>query len=284
MPKYAFSDLLEIMARLRSPDGCPWDREQSHASILTCLVEETYEFIEAVENEDVPNMREELGDLLLQVVFHAQMAREASHFNIDDVVQELCDKLVRRHPHVFGDVLLAGSKAVENQWEELKKVEKAGVANSEAGRPSLLDNLPSQLPPLNKAAKIQKRVARLGFDWPNEQGPLEKIREELGELEREILEGNAEGILAEMGDLLFSVINLARKLDVDPERALTRTNQKFSTRFRILEHLLLEKHPDAAEKPSLEILDRLWEEAKQRERGFSADNQVIDNKSGKEND
>ena len=256
--KYSFSDLLHIMARLRAPDGCPWDKEQTHESILSCLIEEAYEFVDAVERKDTPNMREELGDLLLQVVFHAQMAREIQSFDLNGVIQELCEKLVRRHPHVFGEQRLEKSDEVLVQWDEIKKKEKGSAAVVEHGA---LGEMPKHLPALLKALKIQKRAAKTGFDWPDWKGPLAKIKEELGEFEVEVAKGNSEAAVEELGDVLFSVVNLGRFLDVDPERALAQANAKFVSRFKAMEKLA-EQRDVALKGMSLADMDALWNEVK----------------------
>jgi tetrapyrrole methylase family protein / MazG family protein len=255
MSKKNISDLLVIMEKLRSPEGCPWDKEQDHKSILSCLIEETYEFIDAVDNEDLENMQEELGDLLLQVVFHAQMAKEKGHFDFDDIADTISEKLIRRHPHVFGEVQLEGSDAVVQQWEEIKKQEKKDAPKS------ALSGVPNNLPALLKAQKIQKKAAQVGFDWPDTQGPAEKIREELAEFEIECNAGDTDKMEAEFGDLLFSVVNLGRKLKIDPEKALGRTNQKFVKRFHEIEKQIA---ADGKEAKGLDLaaLDQYWEKAK----------------------
>ena len=255
MSKKNISDLLVIMEKLRSPEGCPWDKEQDHKSILSCLIEETYEFIDAVDNEDLENMREELGDLLLQVVFHAQMAKEKGHFDFEDVADAISEKLIRRHPHVFGEVQLEGSDAVVQQWEEIKKQEKKDAPKS------ALSGVPNNLPALLKAQKIQKKAAQVGFDWPDAQGPAEKIREELVEFEKECNAGDTDKMEAEFGDLLFSVVNLGRKLKIDPEKALGRTNQKFVKRFLEIEKQIA---ADGKETKGLDLaaLDQYWKKAK----------------------
>lgn len=260
--QYTFSDLVDIMSRLRAPDGCPWDREQTHESILSCLVEEAYEFVDAVERNDLPNMREELGDLLLQVVFHAQMAKEAGNFNLDGVLQDICEKLVRRHPHVFGESRLDTADAVQTQWDEVKKTEKSAESRQEHGA---LGEIPKHLPALLKALKIQKRAGKTGFDWPEWKGSAAKVAEELAEFEVEADRNNAAAAERELGDLLFAAVNLGRFFDVDPERALAGANARFSKRFRSME-----KFANAEGKPlegrTLESMNSLWERAKEQER------------------
>jgi tetrapyrrole methylase family protein/MazG family protein len=257
---YSFSDLVGIMARLRAPGGCPWDREQNHESILSCLIEEAYEFVDAVERRDIPNMREELGDLLLQVVFHAQMASEAEparRFNVEDVIQVLCEKLIRRHPHVFGDQHIEKADEVLVRWDEIKKAEK-GVKAVDYGA---LGELPRHLPALLKALKMQKRAAKTGFDWPDWKGPLAKVAEEIREFEVEAAKGDKEAAEKELGDVLFSVVNLGRFFGIDPERALAQTNAKFVSRFHAMEKLVAQKG-SSLQGMSLAEMDALWDEVK----------------------
>ncbi len=253
IPAYTFEDLLRIMARLRAPDGCPWDREQTHASILSCLIEEAYEFVDAVERDDVDNMREELGDLLLQVVFHAQMASEARRFDVGTVIQGLCEKLVRRHPHVFGETRLEKAAQVQEQWDELKKAEK------KSSLASALGEIPTHLPALLKALKIQKRAAKANFDWPDWKGPLAKVEEELREFQAAA--ENPKAAAEELGDLLFAVVNLGRFFDLDPERVLADANRKFMERFRRMEELAREQGSPFASLRS-EAMNALWERVK----------------------
>jgi MazG family protein len=276
----AFQESLAIMARLRGPDGCPWDREQSFASIRKYTLEETYEVLDAIDREDWAHLAEELGDLVLQVLFYAQMGEEAGHFSIREVLEHLNRKLIRRHPHVFGAEASAAagnraevdvdaateSKGVLANWESIKAAEKAGAHNTHsesAPRPaSLLDAVPRSFPALLEAAKLGGKAAGVGFDWPNRDGLLEKVEEECREIDAEVRAGaplaDVEG---EVGDLLFTVVNLARHLKVDPELALQRTNRKFRTRFAAMEH--------AAERPlsehSTAELEALWVAAKERE-------------------
>jgi MazG family protein len=268
MPQYTLPDLLAIMAKLRAPDGCPWDRKQTHASLLNYLIEESYEFIDAVEAGDKANMREELGDVLLQVVFHSQLAQEAGDFDFAAVVQGLADKLVRRHPHVFGDVKLEGAEAVEVKWAELKQAEKAAAgANAApgtgAGPQDVLGGIPKHLPALLKAEKLQKRASGQGFDWPDWKGPAEKIREELGELraEAEAAAPDRERLEDEFGDLLFAAVNLGRFFKLDPERALARANRKFTERYRKMEELAKAEGKDFAAL-SLDEKEAYWVRAK----------------------
>jgi MazG family protein len=261
--RHGFPELLSIMARLRAPDGCPWDREQTHASIKDCLLEETYEFLEALEDGSAPHMREELGDLLLQVVFHAQMASESGAFSMDDVVRELCEKLVRRHPHVFGEVEVSGSDEVVANWEAIKN----GEAGKESRR-SRMDGIPRTFPALLRAKKMQVRAAKDGFDWPSADPVWEKLEEEAGEVREAVAEGDADHLEEEVGDLLFVAVNLARKLGVDPEIALQRANAKFDSRYRRMEALA---GADGRTLSDLDLAaqDRLWDAAKAEERSGS---------------
>jgi tetrapyrrole methylase family protein/MazG family protein len=279
-PTYTFPDLLAIMARLRAPGGCPWDREQTHASLLPYLIEEAYEFIDAAESGDAAHMREELGDVLLQVVFHAQVAQEAGTFDIDGVVHTLAEKLVRRHPHVFADAAgVDTADKVTAQWDEIKKTEKAGDADkADAPAPGLLDGIPRGLPPLHKAMKISKKAVKAGFEWPDWRGVAAKVREELAEVEEEaealtredgsLKETNGDerdALELELGDLMFSVVNLARRLHLDPERALARTNAKFIARFEAMEALARARGTRLQELP-LEAQEALWQQVKREAR------------------
>jgi len=253
--------LLEIMAALRDPEGgCPWDLEQDFRSIAPYTLEEAYEVADAIERDDLVDLREELGDLLLQVVFHAQMARERGAFDFGDVVQGICEKMVRRHPHVFGDETVESAAAQTLVWERLKADEKAVK-----GTRGLLDDVPLALPALTRAAKLGRKASRIGFDWPDASGPRRKLDEELEELDHELAQaGNRRAVEAEFGDLLFAMVNYARHLGVDPEAALRRSNDKFVRRFRHVEGRF-EAARLAGDEPDLEQLDAWWEEAKERE-------------------
>ena len=245
--------LLRIMARLRAPDGCPWDREQTHATLRAAVIEEGYEVAAAISSGDDDNLREELGDLLLQVVFHAQLASERGDWDFDAVATGIVHKLVRRHPHVFGSENAADSTEVLKRWEEIKREEKG------ARQESLLDGISDGLPGLLRAEKIQKRAAKIGFDW-NELPPvIAKIREDLAEVEAVLID--PEQVEDEIGDLLFSVVNLARKLKVDGEVALQKATEKFSSRFRKLEAVAIERGL-SLETMSLTELDLIWDEVK----------------------
>jgi len=256
--------LVEIMAALRDPDrGCPWDLEQDFRSIAPYTLEEAYEVADAIERGDLGALREELGDLLLQVVFHARMASERGAFDFEDVAAGICDKMVRRHPHVFGDARVESAAAQTVEWEKLKAREKAA---SGAGG-GLLDDVPVGLPALTRAAKLGKRAARAGFDWPDAGGPRAKIDEELAELDAAVAARASAGeVESEVGDLLFAVVNFARHLGIDPEKALRQANSRFTRRFGHVERRMAEVRPGGG-PAALEELDRWWDEAKRQEAG-----------------
>jgi tetrapyrrole methylase family protein/MazG family protein len=248
------SRLREIVARLRSPGGCPWDREQTHESLRAALVEECYEAIEAIEKADDENLREELGDLLLQVVMHAHMAGERKAFSFEQVVEGICEKLIRRHPHVFGDSRVAETAQVLRQWEQIKRAEKRGEC-------SVIDGPPSAFPALLGAQHAQKKAARVGFDWDEAAQVLDKIEEEIGELREAVSRGTRKNIEEEVGDLLFSVVNLARKLDVDAETSLAGATRKFVGRFRAVEAEIA-AGGGKVEQTSSEVMNALWDRHK----------------------
>ena len=290
-----FERAVEIMHRLRAPGGCPWDREQTFDSITKYTVEETYEVLEAIERRDWQELPGELGDLLLQVLFYAEMANEAGHFSIDQVLEALSDKLVRRHPHVFGEVEANTAQQVLKNWEAIKRQERAaksgkgtettvGPDEREAGPPLLLESVSSAMPALMEAAKISHKAANAGFDWPAIEGLFDKLREETAELEHEVQRipppgprpptptaGTADAaeivpelharLQDEIGDLLFTVVNLARYLAVDPERALRHTNRKFRRRFGHVERGLRQSGKQLNEA-TLEEMERHWQESK----------------------
>lgn len=251
----AIARLLEIIAQLRSPEGCPWDREQTHASLRAGLIEEAYEVVDAINRSDDQHLCEELGDLLLQPIFHAQIAAEEGRFTFDDVAGNIVEKLIRRHPHVFGEECCADSNAVLRQWDDIKRAEKKHASES------ALDGISTGLPALMRAEKVQKKTARVGFDWSEAAPVLAKIREELAEVEAELPGAAADRIEEEIGDLLFAVVNLARKLKVDGETALQRATDKFAGRFRKVEALARERGLKM-EQASLADLDVLWDEVK----------------------
>lgn len=256
-------ELLNIMARLRDGEnGCPWDVEQTFASIASCTLEEAYEVVDAIHENDMEHLREELGDLLLQVVFHSQMAKEAGHFTFDEVAGGIAEKLVRRHPHVFGDATITTAEGTIDAWEAIKAQERAGKKKTE----SLLDDVPKALPALTRALKLQKRAAKVGFDWNDTAPILAKLQEEAAELEAEMKAGAPKEKLAdELGDILFVCVNLARQMKVEPEEALAGTNRKFERRFRHIEAELRKqgRNPDEA---TLAEMDALWDAAKAAER------------------
>ena len=254
--------LLDIMARLRDREhGCPWDVEQTFATIAPYTIEEAYEVADAITRDDMAALKDELGDLLLQVVFHAQMAHEADLFAFDDVAAAIVEKLARRHPHVFGDEAVDHA-ALRGAWEAHKSAERATKADREGRRTRLLDDVPIALPALTRAEKLQKRAATVGFDWPDTGQVTAKIEEELGELQAELADGaDAVRVHGEVGDLLFACANLARHLGVDPETALRGCNTKFERRFGHIEKTLTAQGR-ALEDASLEEMEALWQEAK----------------------
>jgi len=265
-PSRDIARLLEIMAALRTPgSGCPWDLQQTFETIAPYTIEEAYEVADAIARGNLDDLRDELGDLLLQVVFHARMAQEQGVFDFADVVESLTAKLLRRHPHVFGEMRGLTPKAVEGLWERIKRAERAKTGGQPSGHESALAGVPAALPALTRALKLQGKAGKVGFDWNDPRAVLAKIREEADEIERELAAGDHATAGAEVGDLLFAVVNLARHLDVDPEAMLRATNQKFERRFAAIERALADrgKSPQTA---SLEEMDELWNEAKAAER------------------
>ena len=251
---YNIDDLLEIMKILRSPDGCPWDREQTHESIRQNFIEETYEAIEAIDTKDTELLKEELGDVLMQVVFHALMEEEAGKFDFSDVADGVCHKLIIRHPHVFGNVVAADSDQVLKNWDAIKMETKAQKTQSE-----VMDSVSKALPALMRSQKVQKKAAKAGFDWEDISGALDKVSEETEELKQAIDNSSQEHCLEELGDLLFSVVNVSRFLDLDSEYALTVACDKFIDRFKSVEFLASQRGINMKEA-SLRQLDALWEE------------------------
>jgi tetrapyrrole methylase family protein/MazG family protein/ATP diphosphatase len=260
----AYTRLVEIMQRLLAPDGCPWDREQTPSTLRRYVLEEACEVIDAIDSGDTSSLRDELGDLLLQVVFLGELMRNEGRFGPDDVVRAIADKLVRRHPHVFADVEVSGSGEVLKNWELIKASEKKDRG--------LLESVPRSLPALTRAQRVGEKVERVGFDWPDARGSREKVTEEIGELDRAIAGGDKSRIESELGDVLFALVNLARHVEVDAEGALRRTIEKFQRRFDHVETRVKQRHggwpapSDAGQgKLPLDELDRYWDEAKQKE-------------------
>lgn len=285
-----FEKLVAVQARLRAPDGCPWDREQTHATLRTYLIEEAYEVLEALESGDDAKFAEEMGDLLLQIVFHSQIAKEEGRFTVAEVIREVHDKMVRRHPHVFGEKRAKNAAEVLKNWEQLKKEERSASAkkNGDGAKKaeSLLDGVSKALPAALEGFQLTRRAARIGFDWGNVEGVFEKLKEETTELQQELARSRKgsqdeakaakrrgagssekrERVEEEMGDLLFASVNVARWLEIDPEIALKKANAKFSKRFRAMEALAAKSGKALADVPRDEM-ERLWEEAKASEKG-----------------
>jgi MazG family protein len=255
----ALGELLDIMARLRDRErGCPWDLEQTFATIAPYTIEEAYEVADAIERDDLGDLKDELGDLLFQVVFHARMAEEAGAFAFADVARAICDKMLRRHPHVFGATPVANSAQLSQRWEEIKRAERAAQRSD-----SVLADVPVDLPALTRAVKLGKRAATVGFDWPDVSGARAKVTEELAELDAAVASGNPAEVAAEMGDLLLSVANWCRHLRLDPETCLRSANARFAARFRAVESQV-----EASGRPWASFgaaeLDALWRRAKSR--------------------
>ena len=253
---YNIDDFLRIMKLLRSPGGCPWDIEQTHKSIRKNLIEETYEVIEAIDKDDTTLLCEELGDLLMQIIFHTQMEEEKGTFTFDDVCDGICKKLIVRHPHVFGDVTVNDSGEVLKNWDEIKRKTKGQKTTGES-----MQSVPRKLPALMRAQKLQQKAAKVGFDWDDISGAIEKIGEETNELKSAVENNDAENQIEELGDLLFSVVNVSRFIKCDSEEALTFASDKFLNRFIKVEQLAAERGIDM-KSSSLEELDRLWDEVK----------------------
>jgi len=260
-----FEKLVEIMSALRGPNGCPWDKEQTFASLKPMMVEEIYEALEAIDNNDFDHLSEELGDVLLHVVFQAQMGKEAAKFDIDSVIDGICTKLIRRHPHVFAGETAGTAEDVLRNWQVIKEAEKAEKAKSENAastkRESVLDGIPGKLPALHEAHQISARAVRVGFDWPNIDGVFEKLREEVRELQEAIDAGKQDAIEDEVGDLFFVMVNIARTLKVDSESALKRANRKFKSRFQLMEAEAAANGKRLDESSANELED-LWNRAK----------------------
>ena len=255
-PARQLARLRAIMHRLRAPGGCPWDAEQTHASLIPNLIEEAYETVDAIQRADSADLREELGDLLLQVVFHSELAEEAGTFTLDDVARGICDKLVRRHPHVFGDSDANDSDAVLRQWDAIKRGEKG-----DGGKP-YLHGTGKGLPALLKAVKLQKKAAKVGFDWPDEAGVIDKLVEEVAELQEALHSGGVAAVAEEMGDVLFSLVNLSRFRKLDPEVIMAAANAKFETRFAAVEQAL-KARGISLEQATLDEMEAAWTAAKE---------------------
>jgi MazG family protein len=261
----SFDELVSVMQRLRAPGGCPWDREQTYESLSQYLLEEAYETFDAIheadETDDTTNLREELGDLLLQVVFHSIIGAEKGDFTIDEVADGVTQKLILRHPHVFGDTKLEHAQDVLDNWDTLKANERKASGKKERTTGSILDDVPLHFPGLLEALKLTKKAAKVGFDWPETTMIFDKIEEEIGELKEAIERDDKLNIEEEIGDLLFGLVNLARRLDIEPETALKKTNRKFRKRFRFIEDEL-KKLGKAPEEAGLTEMDELWNSAK----------------------
>lgn len=254
--KYGFEDLVNIVKILREPGGCPWDREQTHQSIRENFLEETYEVLEAIDTLNPALMQEELGDVLLQIVLHSDMARDESWFTVEDVCNDICQKLIIRHPHVFGDVTVNSTGDVLKNWDDIKRQTKSQKTQSEA-----MAAIPATYPALMKAQKVQGKAKKAGFDWDDVQGAFMKVAEESAELREALEGGNKTAVEDELGDLLFSVVNVARFCKCDAETALEKATKKFTKRFTVTEKLATEKGIDMKEA-SIDVLDELWNEAK----------------------
>lgn len=261
----SFDELVNVMARLRAPGGCPWDAEQTYATLAQYLLEESFEAFDAIQEADATgettNLREELGDVLLQVVFHSTIAAERGDFTIDQVISGVTEKLVLRHPHVFGEKDLKTADDVLNNWDDLKKEERAASGKVEKSRDSILDEVPVTFPALIEANKLTKKASKVKFDWENVGQIFDKIAEEAEELKRAVSENDTRNTEEEIGDLLFAVVNLARKLNVEPETALKKTNRKFRQRFKFIEENL-KSNGKSLEESNLQEMDALWNEAK----------------------
>jgi MazG family protein len=261
----AMQRLLEIMARLRDPQqGCPWDQRQTYATIVPYTLEEAYEVADAIDRGDMQELRAELGDLLFQVVFYSQIAREEGHFDFNDVAHGVCEKMVRRHPHVFADAQYDDDEALRHAWEQAKAEERA--AGGTAAVASQMDGVARALPALIRAEKLQRRAARVGFDWPDAGGAFAKTREEFDEVEAEIAAGDAQRLQDELGDMLFAMVNVVRLLGHDAEQTLSRANEKFERRFRAMEQSLRGQGHGDLSGLTLQALDAAWEQVKAAER------------------
>ena len=259
-----FEFLVRLMDRLRSPDGCPWDREQDYSTLRGYLLEECYEVVQALDDQDEDALGEELGDLLFQIVFLSRIAKERGRFTIDDVVRGIAEKMVRRHPHVFGEASAADSDEVLRNWEAIKRREKASTGGRRQDE-SVLSGIPAALPALQKAERLGTKAARVGFDWQRDEDVLDKIEEELGEFRQALRSGDPAAIHEELGDVLFALAMLARRREIDAEKALEDTNRKFARRFRAVEREVGSRGL-SIDGADLDLLDRLWNEVKASER------------------
>jgi tetrapyrrole methylase family protein/MazG family protein len=257
--KRSFDELVRLMTRLRGPDGCPWDRKQTLPDLKPFVIEEAYEVVDAIDQNDRDALREELGDMLLEAVFVAEITREEGSFDIYDSITAIHDKLVRRHPHVFGDVIAGDAEEVLVNWEKLKQEER------KAENKSLLSGVPRSLPALLKASRLTEKASRVGFDWRRTEDVLEKLDEELAEFREAVASGDAVRMQDELGDILFTIANVARKAELNPEEALQSTNRKFTSRFAWMEQHVRERGQNL-DQLTLEEMDRLWDEAKHAER------------------
>ena len=273
-PGQWFEELVAVQARLRAPKGCPWDREQTHQTLRTYLLEEAYEVLEALDTGNDAKFAEEMGDLLLQIVFHSQIAQEEGRFSVSDVIREIHDKMIRRHPHVFGETRARDSKEVLRNWEQMKADERRLSKRKNEGRegrkepPSLLDGVSRALPATLEGFQLTRKASRIGFDWDNVDGVIDKMREETAELEIALNDKDQRRIEEEMGDFLFAAVNLARYLNVDPEISLKRANAKFSRRFRAMEALARESGREFKDLPR-EEMEALWDATKNAEEEYA---------------
>ncbi|OGI06138.1 MAG: nucleoside triphosphate pyrophosphohydrolase [Candidatus Margulisbacteria bacterium GWF2_35_9] len=254
-----YKELNEIVTKLLSPDGCPWDREQTHETLKNYLIEEAYEFVEAVEENDNSKMEEELGDILFHVVIHAAIAEKTNKFSLKSVTEKISEKMIRRHPHVFGDTQVSSVEEVWTNWDKIKRTE-----TKKKDKESLLRSVPKNLPALLRAEKIQKRAARVGFDWDHINPVLDKIEEEMNELKEVVALNDKPKMIEEMGDYLFSIVNLCRKMDIDPEDALQMANKKFIQRFSSVEGKLIKNNKEMIHA-TMEEMDELWEKVKEED-------------------
>lgn len=256
--KEYFEKLVDLMRLLRSPDGCPWDREQDRETLKPMLIEEAHEVLEALDSEDADDLCEELGDLLFQVIFHCQIAEERNEFDAFEVCKRVYLKMVRRHPHVFGDVEISDSDELLRNWEDLKAAEKKAAGKEEAIRDSMMDGIPKSLPAMYKTYQVTAKASRVGFDWPSITGIREKVLEEFDELEEALEQEDSRQIKEEVGDLLFAALNVARFLEIDPETALNQANAKFEQRFRSMEQVIRDRGNSLKDTP-LEEMEAVWQ-------------------------